>query len=533
MKKYTVLTFNFNGYDSIRNPVNVDPEADYLFVTDKVTEYDTIVGNNWSFIIDSRLKDLNPLYASYYVRHHPFEYASTDIVVVVDASIQINDSLGDIVDTMIESKSDYACILTTHLSDRKKIKKWSKYIPQRIDSEDVDKLRRLLVKFNRVDELGSIGQGFIIYKNTPIVHKFNKHVWRYLLALGHDGIPNRLDEVVVHTLMKTYLNKLKVLPLAFQLIQSTYMTYCYHKSNVPMYYHADYDQNYYLCGKPVSPIRFDKRISFPKSYMYDTEAILITKFSNPADLDEWISHHIDRIGFEHIQVFDNDSDYDVQSVCSKFGEAVTYEKVHGEIRQYRIYDEYVNYRSNARWVMPIDDDEYLITDMDSIHSAIQYYENKFDHLMMLGVRWKHLFPKSFKYDRTGKVLEYCTEENPELAKLFMERGDAGIKTIVKRYGQIHYEETWENPHGGHVPKHSAYKGATMCDGTTVVSCGIDNCPETLNDEHIRLVHCRYKGMLDWMNKYHNIDSSRNFRTISDTTHNERQFKFEQLLPLLP
>jgi hypothetical protein len=32
-------------------------------------------------------------------------------------------------------------------------------------------------------------------------------------------------------------------------------------------------------------------------------------------------------------------------------------------------------------------------------------------------------------------------ENPELARTFMHLGDRGIKTIVERYGEVHYEES--------------------------------------------------------------------------------------------
>ena len=57
---------------------------------------------------------------------------------------------------------------------------------------------------------------------------------------------------------------------------------------------------------------------------------------------------------------------------------------------------------------------------------------------------------------------------------------------------MHYEETWENPAGGHVPKHKCFYGALTCNGKTVVGCGL-NKGSTVSDERIRLIHCRFRG----------------------------------------
>lgn len=178
--------------------------------------------------------------------------------------------------------------------------------------------------------------------------------------------------------------------------------------------------------------------------------------------------------------------------------------------------------------MPIYDDEYLTfsDEFESIYDAISYYEHKFPHMNMLAVRWKHLFPKKFHTERTGKVLDYCTEENPELAKTFIHLGDGTVKTIVKRYGKIYYEETFENPAGGHVPKNSTFYGALLSNGQTVNGCGILDAPKELEDEKIRLIHCRYKGYTEYKEK------NKNVITISDKNHHKKNWEFNELLETL-
>ena len=74
MPKYTIISYCFGNYDILREPEHVDPDAEYVYVTDK-----EIPSKNWKVIVDPVLSKKDPLYATYYVRHHPFEFASTPI----------------------------------------------------------------------------------------------------------------------------------------------------------------------------------------------------------------------------------------------------------------------------------------------------------------------------------------------------------------------------------------------------------------------------------------------------------------------
>lgn len=528
MAKYTILSFSFNGYDKLREPLFVDPEAEYIYVTDR-----PVKSKHWTVVVDYQLVNKNPIYASYFVRYHPFQYATTDVVFVIDSSIQIKDSLHTIYAEFEKSKATYAPMGTNYRTDEDKISKWVN-TTKRMSEEDGKKACEYIKSVGQAGYKGSIGMAFAIYRKDQAVLQFLGHVWDELFVVGGD-IPFRLDEVVIHKVLTAHIDKLVVLPLSSQVIQSGYMTYCEHNSDRPIVMRPNYDQYYYLCNKPVSPIRFDKAINYPTTYRFRTEAILLTKYLDALGMVEWLDHHLNVAKFDHIHVFDNTSSPDIKGVCDSYnetyGDKISYQRVYGHPRQYKLYDAYINNISDAEWVMPIDDDEYLdIGEFDSVYDAIRYYENKLPHMMVLGVRWKHLFPEKFHSECTGNVLEYCTVENPELAKTFMHLGDTTVKCIVKRYGSIHYEETWENPAGGHVPKHTCFYGAVMCDGRAVLGCGIPDCPDHLEDERIRLIHCRYKGYSDWMRKYH---SDEPFESVSDVKHHRRQFEFDKILPELP
>ena len=517
--RYSILTFVFGGYDRIRTPRIQDPEAEYVCITDHQVQVP-----GWKIVVDEKLKTKDPIYASYYIRYHAHEYVDSDIIVVVDASIQINDSLYPIIDMFHRTESQMSVMLTDFKNAEDKINYWICCLKRGSD-HDLNAIREFLKETGTNELRGSTGAAFTIYRPVDPVVEYFEYCWKKCLELGEDGVPNRMDEVVSHVLLRDYQDQIKIFSLSIQIIQSTYMTYCAHLSDKPHKEYKNYDQYYYLCGRPVYPYRFDKRGMFPNVYHCRTEAMLLTKHLNEADLREWLDWHLNVVKFDRIHVFDNESQYDVRRICYEYGNRVSYELVEGVPRQYRLYDSYIKYHSSAEWIMPIDDDEYLdVGEFASVYDAIRYYEHKFPHMDMLAVRWKHLFPKNFKEERTGKVLDYCTEENPELAKKFMRLGDGTVKTIVRRYGNIHYEETWENPAGGHVPKNSCFFGALTCDGRTVTGCGIERCPHTLEDERIRLLHCRYKGPSDW-NRFRDKGAC----TVSDFTPRRRIFDIDEII----
>lgn len=517
--RYSVITYMFGNYDRIRDPRITDPDSEYILVTD-TERTDT----GWKTIVDTRLSDKSPVYAAYYVRHHPFEYTDTDIVITVDASVQINDSLNDIVKEFDDSGADFGVMLNNFRDDTQKLKYWKSAYADRLDPTETEKLDRFLELTGGSSIRGSVSMAFSIRRNTRAMQRYNRHLWRYLLALGIAGKPNRLDEAVAHRLLTRYRGCLKTFPIALQSVQSTYMTHCEHGTDTPLPKYGNCDQMYYLCNEPVYPARYDKHDDYPRTYGCRTEAILLTRWLDEGRLREWLDWHLFHVGFDRAHVFDNESGYDVEGVCRGYGKRVTYERVKGYARQYRLYDTYINYRSSAEWVMPIDDDEYLdIGNFGNVYEAVSYYYRKFPHLDVLAVRWKNLFPESFGTERNGKVLDYCTREDPELAKKFMWLGDGTVKCLVRRCGPVHYEETWENPAGGHVPKHSCFHGALLPDGTNVSGCGYLDGP--IQDERMRLLHCRYTGKSDWGQKY----GSGNNTTVSDAVPHEKRHDLDKIL----
>lgn len=262
-----------------------------------------------------------------------------------------------------------------------------------------------------------------------------------------------------------------------------------------------------------------------------TEAMCIVKAIEIDLFTDWLKYHA-RI-LNRIHIWDNESYFNlipiVEEVKKETGCSIVVERVSGRPRQYALYNNYANIHSTADWVMALDDDEYIIMNdnLKSVEDIIKYYKQKFPDMEMLCLKWHHKFPEVFHSERNGaKVIDYCKNENITLASLFP-CGDRGVKTIVHRSGSIHYEETIENPNGGHIPKHSKANFGFLCNGEQVRQNLIKSKLDAITDEVAYLAHYRYTGYSEYTRKMRDRQFS-----ISNIVPLKRKIRFNDILELL-
>lgn len=97
---------------------------------------------------------------------------------------------------------------------------------------------------------------------------------------------------------------------------------------------------------------------------YLTEICLLVKTNNASDLDDWLTWHLEKIGIEHIHIYDNESVVCIPRMIKKWGDRVSYTKVEGTPHQADIYTKHIGEVSEARFVIPLDDDEYIFSGVD-------------------------------------------------------------------------------------------------------------------------------------------------------------------------
>jgi hypothetical protein len=135
-------------------------------------------------------------------------------------------------------------------------------------------------------------------------------------------------------------------------------------------------------------------------------ACLIFKDSAPY-LDEWIRFHL-QVGFDHLYLYDNDSSDDYASVIEPLVASghVTLHKCPGTGQQIKAFQHCLDsYRTGARWIAFIDDDEFLFpAETVSLPEILPDYEQ----YAGVGASWLLFGSNGHRTQPRGLVLENYT-----------------------------------------------------------------------------------------------------------------------------
>ncbi len=233
-------------------------------------------------------------------------------------------------------------------------------------------------------------------------------------------------------------------------------------------------------------------------FQYFSEIFLLTKTYNLQDLKDWLRWHLEVIGFDHVVLFDNESEEDVESLCKDFGDKVEYHKREGIPWQYELYNEYINAHIKSRWVLPIDDDEFVYVSEryhHRVNEALQSLEAQYPEMNKLCIGWLNLFPEKFLKQRTSGLIENATGYSHEAVKIWRQ-GDLPVKTFCKM--TQHYE--WAN-RSGLYKKHNPFtvgheeEVSYLCDGQPLM--GSRQETPTSPESDLFVAHYQFKSDQEW------------------------------------
>lgn len=160
-------------------------------------------------------------------------------------------------------------------------------------------------------------------------------------------------------------------------------------------------------------------ITFHNNNKYFTEILLITNTTNPYDLKLWIHWHLYYVQFDRITVIDNSNSSIIYDICKDY-DRIKYIKHPGKLSQSDIYNNYVN-NSDAEWVLPIDDDEFIyLGNFKTIKELINYTLNKNNNTFKIS--FDNLFLYSGTLLKTRKpdenIFELFNYYCPEVTKMY-------------------------------------------------------------------------------------------------------------------
>lgn len=240
--------YNFNNYEIMREPEEVDPECEYLYITDN--EKFKTQTKVWTIIVDKSMDNLSAFDKCYRVRFNLFKYATTPVCIYVDGSIQIHKSLRKLYDDFIASGADLG--LNVHPNRTKLADEYPWWIRYRKYSKYQHQKHLAMFRAAKYDlNYKGFYQGTMrICKNTEQNQTLDDMVFAFLQKLGNNGVIERLDQTVYSFVLNSFFtDEFKIFPFSQQIFQSNYMTWNYHKTTVPIAWNSGNDNDSYVFNK--------------------------------------------------------------------------------------------------------------------------------------------------------------------------------------------------------------------------------------------------------------------------------------------
>lgn len=245
-KRYTVLTYIFNGYEKVHEVMEKDQEADYVLVTDD----QNLRSDTWHVVCDP-MPRFSAFAKCYQVRFHPFNYVSTPIIVRVDGSIGINKSLKPIVDEFDRGQYDRCLMIHPHRNTLPS--EYDVWVKTRgYPRQQADKCMRALQRMGYDLEQKGIYQGcFEVLRNNYTNTDINDLTFALLCLMGTGSI-ERIDQTITSAVINRFYGDMKVLPVSEDIItDGDLMQWYFHNSDRPIPQKMDLIAPIFA-GKPVT-----------------------------------------------------------------------------------------------------------------------------------------------------------------------------------------------------------------------------------------------------------------------------------------
>lgn len=233
--------YNFNNYEVMREPEEIDPDCEYIYVTDN----SALTSNVWHIVHDNSLDKLSTFEQCYSVRFNLFKYATSPVCIYVDGSIQIHKSLRPLYNAFIASNADVG--LNIHPNRSTMDEEYQAWVKCRNYSlYQSAKCYTMFSAANYNPKYNGLYQGTVrICRNTELNKKIDTFVFNTLKKLGTNGIIERLDQTIYSFILNRFFTHIKVFPFSQQVFQSAYMTWMQHNTynaipynNGPYMYHG-------------------------------------------------------------------------------------------------------------------------------------------------------------------------------------------------------------------------------------------------------------------------------------------------------
>ena len=233
MIKYSIITCLFGNYDTLKDPEEIDNNAEYICITDRID----LQSNVWKFVYDDELNnyelDIQKSFVIKYKKLFTYIDSNSEYVIRLDASIQIHKSLYNIIKYIDDN--NYDCCLMLHPERNDMIDEYNEWESLRQhDKKFKDIFIREMSKqqFN-INYTGLVETTFQVYKVNQKI-KFLVEDISNIIEKTTNFTDNN-DQCYYTYVLSNYIKYLNILYVNRQIISSDYMDLCFHYVNEIVY----------------------------------------------------------------------------------------------------------------------------------------------------------------------------------------------------------------------------------------------------------------------------------------------------------
>lgn len=251
--KYSVLTYNIDGYEILHEIECITEGVEYVYVTDDKT----ITSSTWNVVYVDNEHPEDNFDLCYKIRFNPFDYVHSDIVIRIDGSMVVAGNLDKLVE--IYNSKNYDIMLEIHPTRNTMYEEyvtWCKFRGYPI--EQANKCLGYMEQMEGYDINGYKGlyqYNFMIQRRNKINMDLNAMTLSTIKYLAPEGKQiDRLDQTIGSFIVNKYFNKMKVIPVSQKVCTSgVYFRWCSHGTD------NSFNDNYnfitpYLFNQPISTV---------------------------------------------------------------------------------------------------------------------------------------------------------------------------------------------------------------------------------------------------------------------------------------
>lgn len=210
-ERYSVLSYNVNGYEVI-HPVEVKSDrARYIMVTDDPNLVDE--SGTWEVVYDNTLTG-STFDKCYQIRFNPFKYTDDNIVLRIDGSVGIIANLDPLIDKFTDGGYDLS--LMVHPTRNTQYEEYLAWVNGRgYDAQQANKVlafMQMAEGYNVKEWKGLCQLCYIIQRRNRVNDDINRMTYTMLKYLGNntDEI-ERVDQTVFSFVVQKYFGNANIM----------------------------------------------------------------------------------------------------------------------------------------------------------------------------------------------------------------------------------------------------------------------------------------------------------------------------------